>query len=138
MQFLRHFLCCPMISGAALFMTACGDEAAATPEAAATDFMQKFLTGDSEGAIACIDLPADDADAAQMAAGKIGAMSQAAKKDTEKRGGIDSIEAVETKMQGNDQTMAVVKVKVTFKNDKVKVDAVKLVKDAEGSWKVSL
>ena len=138
MQLFRQLLCGLLLSAAALFTLSCGDEVDDGPQAVAVDFMEKFITGDGQNAITLLYLPEDDARNAEMIAGKIGAMSVAAKKKTDSSGGLDKIEVQETKLQGDNENKATVRVLVTFGDGTAKKENIKLIKDAEGKWKVAL
>ncbi len=138
MQLFRQLLCGLLLSAAALFTLSCGDAVDDGPQAVAVDFMEKFITGDGQNAITLLYLPEDDARNAEMIAGKIGAMSVAAKKKTGSSGGLDKIEVQETKLQGDNENKATVRVLVTFGDGTAKKENIKLIKDAEGKWKVAL
>ncbi len=122
----------------AVFMTLSCSDATAEAENAALAFMEKFLAGDSKSAMTYVNISEDDARSAETAAGMLGMLCTAAKQESAKRGGIDEIESVEAQLLRNDETQAVVKIKVTFVNGSVKVDALKLIQDGAGQWKVVL
>lgn len=116
----------------AVFVVACGGSS--EPDAVAKDFFTDLYNGKADTSKVYLGKNANEPGAQEMVEGKVKAGAAKAKAQADAKGGLDSVQTVDVKTEGNRST---VNLEFTFKDGSKSKERVKLFNE-DGDWKVSL
>ena len=125
-----------LLTTLSFLLAACGGN---SPEKTAKEFMAAAYTGNTDKVLSLVFVHENDKKAGLEAAikGKFPPMVQQVKAQADSFGGVKSI-SVGSASYSADKSTATVQTKVTFKNSQTVEESVKLVRDTDKKWKVSI
>lgn len=135
---MKKILLYPFIALTLLFVVACSGSTD-SPENITKHFIESTYKGDSKALIEALDLGKEGNDPAvkEMISGKMSMAAQEAKAESERNGGISSIEITDVKYS-DDKTQAKVSFTVKFKKNDVSDAGVMNTVKTDKGWKIQL
>jgi hypothetical protein len=136
MKLLNIFKTLVLIS-TVFFLSACGESTEEKVKNLAVEYTKALCTGNADYVFKNTDFGDDlDSDKEEFAHKKIESIVNKNKEKTDKKGGINKIEAQEP-IFSEDKTMAKVLIKITYKtDDDSKDEEITLKNDGSNNWKV--